>query len=288
MNLKTQNQNMEQGETKRVFRTVKQEAPLLVKRSPYLHQTISTHSRVWLTVAALAPAALAAIFQYGLPALAGILNCLFASVMLEWIAAKICKRNFFQGIGHVFLYGLMLALLLHVRTPWWISWLGAFFSFLAANPARRGPDVQRFHPAFFGWIAVFFLYPVLLGHSPSLLSSPAVQTALLLPALGLVAGAILRWKTVCGFLASCYLVSWMGFHENGLIFSGAWTGVVLLAAFFGVTDFWTSPLVPRAKLIFSVAAGMLSAALVLVTGEIAGIAFGILIANGCVPLMDKK
>jgi Na+-translocating ferredoxin:NAD+ oxidoreductase subunit D len=64
-------------------------------------------------------------------------------------------------------------------------------------------------------------------------------------------------------------------------------GGVLLGAFFMATDWVTSPITPKGKVIFGLTIGVLLMVFRLGTGATEGMAFSILIMNACVPLIDR-
>ena len=64
-------------------------------------------------------------------------------------------------------------------------------------------------------------------------------------------------------------------------------GGVLLGAFFMATDWVTSPITPKGKIIFGAAIGVLLMIFRLVMGPTEGMAFSILIMNAFVPMIDR-
>ncbi len=114
--------------------------------------------------------------------------------------------------------------------------------------------------------------------------------ALILGGLYLLFRKHIGWYTPVGMIAAVIVM--------GLIFDVGSIGItaplyhlfsggVLLGAFFMATDWVTSPITPKGKLLFGVAIGVLLMVFRLFLAPVEGTAFSILIMNAFVPLFDR-
>jgi electron transport complex protein RnfD len=114
--------------------------------------------------------------------------------------------------------------------------------------------------------------------------------ALLLGGLFLLLSGIISWHIPFSFISSVALLSWL-FSPQGLL-GGDWlfsvlSGGLILGAFFMATDYVTSPLTNKGKLIFGFGCGVLTFIIRRWGGYPEGVSFSILIMNATVPLIDR-
>jgi electron transport complex protein RnfD len=76
------------------------------------------------------------------------------------------------------------------------------------------------------------------------------------------------------------------FRLDGAVFH-LFTGGAMLGAFFIATDYVTSPLYPKGKLIFGAGVGVLTMVIRLWAGYPEGVSFAVLLMNATVPLLDR-
>ncbi len=264
-----------ENQQKKVFRTVKQEEPLIVKRAPHVHAAVTPAARNWVLFIALIPAILASAISFGFSAVILIFNSIAAFVVFELVTEKIFKQKIRIWDGNSVLLGTIMGLLLNQDVPVWMCWLGAFFAAFAKN---------RFHPSLFGLLILLFLNSVILDHSEIFVSVLPVQIALIGGGIFLAAKRIIRWQNPVAYL-SAFVLSAFCFGINPLSFPFA--GAALLAGIFAATDSMTTPLTLKGNFVFCALAGILSIVLGTVTGGLEGIVFSILIMNLFVPLIDR-
>lgn len=115
-----------------------------------------------------------------------------------------------------------------------------------------------------------------------------LNVAFLLGGLFLIGKKIIHWHIPVAFLTALFLIScvqyFSPFSTNPLfaLFSGA----TMFGAFFIATDPVTASITPKGKLIFGALAGLLVGLIRLYGNYPDGVAFAILLANICVPLID--
>jgi len=115
--------------------------------------------------------------------------------------------------------------------------------------------------------------------------------ALLVGALYLLWRRYISWHIPLTYIAAVALLSWIFNGQNGFFTGDAvlfvLSGGLVLGAFFMATDYVTSPLSARGKIIFGVACGVLTFAIRKFSGYPEGVSYAILIMNSAVPLIDR-
>ena len=138
-----------------------------MKRSPLLSVAMPPHAHLGISVAeihlnqllALIPAAIGGVLLWGLPGLRTLLLAVGASITLEWLTGRLMRRETSVLDGSVLVQGLMLGLLLHAATPWWLVLIGAALVVVLGKQ-------------FFGGQGGYLLQPVLLAYAILLVSWP--------------------------------------------------------------------------------------------------------------------
>ncbi|MCM8780292.1 MAG: RnfABCDGE type electron transport complex subunit D [Candidatus Omnitrophica bacterium] len=114
--------------------------------------------------------------------------------------------------------------------------------------------------------------------------------ALLIGAIFLLWKGYISWHIPFTFIASALLFSWVfdrnGLFKGDLLFS-LFSGGLVLGAFFMATDYVTSPLTARGKLVFGVGCGVLTFVIRRWGGYPEGVSFSILIMNSCTALLER-
>jgi electron transport complex protein RnfD len=114
---------------------------------------------------------------------------------------------------------------------------------------------------------------------------------LLIGGIILLATRVITWHIPITFLGTVFILTVghaLAHPGNALpalvhIFSGG----LMLGAFFMATDYVTSPLYPKGKIIFGVGCGILTVVIRIYGSYPEGVAFAILIMNSVTPLLDK-
>lgn len=113
---------------------------------------------------------------------------------------------------------------------------------------------------------------------------------LLLGALYLLSRRIISWHIPLTFIFSLAVLSWL-FSPQGFL-TGDWLfsilgGGLILGAFFMATDYVTTPLTQKGKLIFGLGCGLITFIIRRWGGYPEGVSFSILIMNAFTPLIDR-
>lgn len=111
--------------------------------------------------------------------------------------------------------------------------------------------------------------------------------ALLIGGIYLIVRRVIRWEVPTAFIATVFLLSWIitGSFITALYYVMA--GGVVLAAFFMVTDYSTTPLNKLGKIVFAVGAGLITVLIRFYGNYPEGVSFAILIMNILSPYIEK-
>lgn len=205
----------------------------------------------------------------------------------------------------------LLALALPPLAPWWLVSIGVFFAIVIAKQLYGGLGCNPFNPALVGYALLLILFPRSVTIWPEPLSvAPglmhglhlifsgslhaeiiAISTGYLLGGLYLLQQRIISWHLPVAFLASLTLIATGFYISNPAQFAQPlfhlMSGILMLCAFFIITDPVTGPSSARGKLVFAAAAGALSYIIGSYAGYPNGMAVAVLLMNMCVPMIDK-
>lgn len=115
--------------------------------------------------------------------------------------------------------------------------------------------------------------------------------ALLIGAAYLLLKKYISWHIPLTYIATVAFMSW-AFNGNSGFFTGnalffTLAGGLILGAFFMATDYVTSPLSGRGKMIFGIGCGLLTFLIRKFSGYPEGVSYAILIMNAVTPIIDR-
>ncbi len=297
----------------------------VVSQSPHIksHDTVSTAMRdVFI---ALMPVTLVSIYFFRLYAVLTIAVCLVTAVLTEILFKKLMHKKPQLHDWSALLTGLFVALLFQATTPWYKAALATFIAVGIAKELAGGLGWNRFNPALFGRVALVILAPLYayinqwfqplaihLGPLDTItqatplamlragLAMPPVSElffafpagalsevspfALLLGAGYLFYRKHIGWRIPVSILATMIVLTLVT-GENPIYHLV--TGGIIIGAFFMATDWVTSPMTDKGKIIFGVAIGVLIVVFRVGFMITEGVAFAILIMNAFVPMIEK-
>ena len=295
---------------------------LIVSSSPHLHgeNTVSTAMRDVLL--ALIPALIASLYFFGLAAAKVVLTCVLVAILSEVLAQKIMKREVTVDDSSAVVTGLLLAFCLPATIPWWMAAVGAMVAIIIGKQMFGGLGNNIFNPscrkgcslalglAMTNWVTPLdgvttatpfrdvkeeqeqlpSLGQLFLGNVGGSLGETCA-VALLLGAIYLLYKGHIDWRTPVSYLGTVFLLTAIVGAFKG---AGLWyplyhllTGGLILGAFFMATDWVTSPLTKKGKLIFGLGCGFLTVLIRLQGGYPEGVCYSILLMNMVTPLIDR-
>jgi len=115
--------------------------------------------------------------------------------------------------------------------------------------------------------------------------------ALLLGAVYLLVKGYISWHIPLSYVGTVALLSWI-FNGNGALWKGdslffVMSGGLILGAFFMATDYVTSPMTSRGRLVFGLGCGLLTFIIRRFCGYPEGVSYSILIMNAATPMIDR-
>lgn len=298
-----------------------QERQFLISPGPHLRGKLSVSKIMYYVVLALLLPTGAAVYFFGYRALLVIMVSVVAAVLTEYGVKKLRKRAFVMD-GSAIVAGLLLALILPPTIPLWMAAAGSVFAIAIVKEAFGGLGYNIFNPALGGrafmtasfsaemttWVlpmgfaadAVTSATPlserfIWEGNKLSLYNELFLgntggsigETSVLLILIGgllLIALRIIDWRIPVAYIGTVAILT-LVLGEDAILHVLA--GGLMLGAFFMATDYVTSPLTHKGRIVFSVGAGILTVVIRLFGGLPEGVAFSILFMNALTPLIDR-
>lgn len=295
---------------------------LVLSPSPHVHGSTSISKDMYLVIAALLLPTVGAVYFFGLYVLLMLATSVLAAILTEVVAKKMRRRPFFMD-GSAIVTALLFVLVLPPRTPLWVVLVGSIFSIAIVKEAFGGLGYNIFNPALAGrafvsvsfagalsrwiapttsWLADAVTTATPLGEGfTTTLTKPELYKALFFgnvagcvgetsALLILIGGAILlgfgiiKWHIPVFYIATVFILSFiMGQDPIFHILAGG----LMLGAFFMATDYVTSPLTTRGRIIFAVGAGVLVMLIRRFGNMPEGVNYSILLMNAFTPLIDR-
>jgi electron transport complex protein RnfD len=272
---------------------------------------------MYSVIIALIPATACGVYFFGVPVLTIIMVCILSAVVTEYVALRLMGQQFVMD-GSAVITGLLLALCLPPRFPWWMAALGAVFAIAFAKCAFGGLGQNIFNPALIGRTFLIASWPVAMTTWIRPLTYDAVTTATPLDlwkmqqiatpyinlALGNVGGCIGETSAIAILIGGLFLIAkryidwrtpltYIGTVGILMLLLGEdpvfhiLAGSLFLGAFFMATDYVTTPLTKEGRIIFSIGAGIIVVVIRLIGGYPEGVGFSILLMNAFTPLIDR-
>lgn len=136
------------------------ESLLTVSSSPHIRAEESISKIMWNVNLALAPAAIFAVYYFGIPALRTMLIGIASAVASEYLVQKARKKSVTINDGSAFLTGLLLSMCLPPNIPFYMPIIGSFIAIAIAKHSMGGLGYNIFNPAHIGRAALMVSWPV--------------------------------------------------------------------------------------------------------------------------------
>lgn len=291
-----------------------------VSSSPHIRDRITSGNIMLMVVIALLPATFFGIWNFRHEN-AWILVVLTtaAAVLSEFLYEKLMHKPITINDFSAVVTGLLLALNLPPTLPWWMGVLGAVFAIVVVKQLFGGLGQNFMNPALaarcfllicFTGRMTYFVYDGVTGPTPlaDLKAGEAVNTMDML--LGNIRGTIGETSVIAIMIGAIflllmgvidlripgsYLVSFVVFialfgghgFDPQYITAHLCGGGIMLGAWFMATDYVTSPITGRGKIIYGICMGLLTGLFRLFGGSAEGVSYAIIISNLLVPLIEK-
>ena len=297
-----------------------------VSSSPHVRAKDSTSRIMLYVIIALLPTSLFGIYNFGLKALLLILITIAACVATEWIFDKIVHKKNTIGDLSAVVTGLLLALNLPVSLPWWEAVIGGVFAIAIVkcifgglgqnfmNPAlgarcflliafaadmtnfnvtRNGVDVYTGATPLAlireSGLSAVNVRDMLVGNTAGTIGETSV-IAILIGAIILILLGVIDLK-----IPGAYIITFAVFmflfgasrFDFSYVVAQLCGGGLMLGAFFMATDYDTSPITPKGKIIFGNCCGLLTGIFRCFGANAEGVSFSIILSNILVPLIER-
>lgn len=133
---------------------------LMVSSSPHMKTSDSVNRIMWTVNLTLLPAALWAIYRFGLSALGVMVASVAAAMLTEYVVQKLRKMPVTVNDGSAVLTGLLLAFCVPPDLPLWMVALGSAFAIFIAKHTFGGLGQNIFNPAHIGRAFLLASFPV--------------------------------------------------------------------------------------------------------------------------------
>ena len=294
---------------------------LIVSSAPHVVSPVNT-SRIMLDVLiALVPAVAMATFVFGMRALLLTAVCAAASVFFEYAVEKILKRDVTIGDLSAAVTGVILSLNLPANLPFWMAVVGCFIAIVIVKQLFGGMGQNFANPAITARVAMFIGFATAMttwplpvaqqtadavtGATPLALFAKGLEvpsnSAMFFGTVGgamgetsalalLIGGAYLLFKKVIEpTIPACFIgtVAVMAILTGNDPIFHVCAGGVMLGAIFMATDYVTSPITTKGKVIFGIGCGLLTMIIRLYASYPEGVSFAILLMNIMTPHIDN-
>lgn len=293
---------------------------LINEASPHFHGDERTTKIMGAVCLALVPTLIAATVLYGLGAPLLTLVCIATALVCEHLCCIIMKRESTAGDLSCVVTAMLLAFTLPANCSFIAAVAGTTFAIVVVKMLFGGIGCNFANPAVAGRIFIMVAFPSALSAYPDVMGKPldaiTGATPLAMAAAGqepysymdmllgnhagalgetciitLLAGYIFLlvikvvdgWATV-PFILTVALIT--GIAGEDIVYQ-LLSGGLALGAFFMATDYTTTPMTPRGKIIFGIGCGVITALVRLFASAPEGVAFSILFMNLFVPLIDR-
>lgn len=290
-----------------------------VSASPHVRSKLSTSKVMFMVIVGLLPATVFGIAWFGFNAALLIAVTVATCVLTEFVYEKCMKLPVTIGDLSAVVTGLLLALNLPSTAKWWMAVLGGVFAILIVKMLFGGLGQNFMNPALaarcfliicFTGRMTDFNYDGLTSATPLALIKQGERVNLMDMFVGRIPGTIGEVSTVAILIGAIILlvfgiidfripvmylsvfVLFMGiFGGHGwsveYLASQLCGGGIMLGAFFMATDYVTSPITKKGRILFGICLGIMTGIFRVYSSSAEGVSYAIIICNLLVPLIEK-
>ncbi|MGE9892188.1 RnfABCDGE type electron transport complex subunit D [Lachnospiraceae bacterium SGI.240] len=291
-----------------------------VSSSPHIRDKVTSSNIMLYVVIALLPATFFGTWNFRHEnAWILVVVTTAAAVLSEYLYEKLMHKPITINDFSAVVTGLLLALNLPPTLPWWMGVLGAVFAIIVVKQLFGGLGQNFMNPALgarcfllicFAGKMTYFVYDGVTGPTPlaELKAGETVNTLSML--LGNIRGTIGETSVVAIMIGAMFLIlmgvidlripgtyivtfvifiTLFGGHgfDPQYITAHLCGGGLMLGAWFMATDYVTSPITSKGKILFGICLGCLTGLFRLFGGSAEGVSYAIIISNLLVPLIEK-
>lgn len=290
---------------------------LIVSSSPHLRSTDSTQRIMLDVVIALIPALIASVYFFGMRSLLVVIVSVIAAVGSEYVFEKITKRPITVSDLSAVVTGVLVAFNVPVGMPFWQVIIGSMFAIIIVKQLFGGIGSNFMNPALAARAFILASWPgdmttyvlpfsadgvstatplsgnfsasvmdLFIGNIPGVIGEVS-KLALLIGAAYLLIRKVITWRIPVIYIASTaiFLVLFGAGTEN--ILAQILSGGLILGAFFMANDYSSSPINPKAQIVYAIGCGLVTALIRCFGGYPEGVSYSILLMNVATPLIER-
>lgn len=298
---------------------------LIVSTSPHICAKTTTQSIMRDVIIALLPATVAGVILFGMKALITILVCVATTVLSEFVFNLLAKKEQTVTDLSAVVTGLILALSLPAKVNIFHCIVGAVFAIVVVKCLFGGIGCNFANPAATARVFLLIAFSASLGGAtaPTLGSVDLVATAtpleiiklggetelpslldmflgnragaigetsalaLILGGVYLIVRRVIKWQVPVIYIATVFLLSLIIKQDLTVALYQVLGGSLILAAFFMITDYSTTPINTLGKMVFAFGCGVITVLIRFWGSYPEGVSFAILLMNILSPYIEK-
>lgn len=290
----------------------------IVTPSPHINTPRTTQKVMLDVIIALCPALVAAVIFFGPQALFVTGLSVVSCIVFEYVMCRILKKPSTVSDLSAVVTGMLLAFNLPVSVPFWMPILGSMIAIVVVKQLFGGIGQNFANPALTARVVLFvsFAAHMTTWMPPFYYNGSVDAVSMATPLqniaeantlnlfLGNVGGCLGETSALALLLGGVYLVirrvinpiipvvyigtvfaltALLGQSPVNQIFAGG----LMIGAIFMATDYSTSPITNKGKLIFALGCGLLTVGIRVYGNYPEGVSFAILFMNVVCPLIDR-
>ena len=291
----------------------------LIEPSPHIKSSLTTQKVMLHVIIALFPSVVAGTIIFGLRALLLVVLCATFCVLAEYIFNIITKRKQTISDLSAVVTGILLGLNLPVSLPIYMAAIGSVAAIVVVKQFFGGIGQNFANPAITGRIILMLSFTSYMttwnapfwycNETDAITTATPLAMDSGLPSyldmfLGLRGGCLGETCTAAILLGGIYLISlklinpitpvaFIGtvaictFLRGGDVLMEIMSGGLMLGAFFMATDYATTPLTTKGKLVFAIGCGLITFIIREFGTYPEGVSYSILVMNILTPQIDK-
>ena len=294
-------------------------AKLTVSAAPHIHSGASTNRIMLDVIIALLPATVASVVIFGMKSLIVLAACVITALVGEALFNIITKRKQTIGDLSAVVTGLLLALNLSTNVPAWQCVVGTLFAIVCVKCLFGGLGCNFANPAITGRVFMLVAFSAVAGGAnPTIVelttsATPLEQLgkgetlelmdlflglhggaigetcilALILGFVYLLVRKVITWHTPVVFIATVFVLYLAFTGDVMMAVSQILAGGLFIGAIFMATDYVTTPITTRGRVVFALGCGVITFIIRYFCAYPEGVSFSILIMNILTPFIEK-
>lgn len=293
---------------------------LIFADAPHIHSGNSTQKIMLDVLLALLPATIAAVVLFGTKALVVVLACVASCVASEFVFNAVLKQRQTVSDLSAAVTGLLLALNLSTNVSVYQCVVGSMFAIIVVKCLFGGLGKNFANPAISGRVFMLLTFSAVAGGSnpvsadlvasatplevlpqggelPSLMNmllgirggaiGETCIVALVLGYIYLVVRKDIKWYVPVSFIATVFVLFFLATFSFEYALYEILAGGLFLGAIFMATDYVTTPITNKGKVVFCICAGVITFVIRHFCAYPEGVSFSILIMNIFVPYIER-